>query len=148
MTRRWITYTIEIASFNKLTFILIPLAKSPWINLSFMEPRDSLSCSQVLAAGVYPRLDDSNLYRVSVSFGCILITVCYPIQFGSYSCSPPFSLSDCNFYSLLIYIVLAVMRAKCSDHLIIRDLVTKTSTLGFQYQISTKSCGYYLRWDA
>jgi len=69
MTRRWITYTIEIASFNKLTFILIPLAKSPWINLSFMEPRDSLSCSQVLAAGIYPRLDDSNLYPVSVTFG-------------------------------------------------------------------------------
>jgi len=103
MTRRWITYTIEIASFNKLTFILIPLAKSPLINLSFMEHRDSLYCLQVLAS-VYPRLDDSNPYPVPVTFGCILIMVCYPIKLRSYICSPRFSLSGCNFYALLVFI--------------------------------------------
>ena len=115
MTQRYITYTIEIASFNILTFIFMPSAKSPWINLSFMEPRDSLSCLQVLATGVYPRLDDSSLYPVTVTFGCILI-LSYPIQFRSYSCSRPFSLSDCNFYALLICFMLAVVPKKCSDH--------------------------------
>jgi hypothetical protein len=133
-------------SFNKLTFILIPWAKSPWINLLFMDPRDSLSCLQVFAVGVYPRLDDSNLYPVPVTFGCILI-LSYPIQFRSYSCFPLVSLSDYNFYAVLTYIMCAVLRAKCSDHHIICDLVTKISTPRFQYQISSKSYEYYLRWD-
>jgi len=140
-----------ILSFNKLTFILIPWAKSPWINLSFTDPTDSLSFSQVPTVDVYPRLDDSNLYPLPVTFGCILI-LSYPVQIRSCSCSHPFSLSDCNFYALLICFMLAAMHAKCSEHHI-RDLVHKTKgriatpTLGFQYQISSKSYEYCLRWD-
>jgi hypothetical protein len=55
----------------KSAYILIPWAGTQRINLTFMKPRDSLPCSQVLAVGICTKLDDCNLYTypLPVTFG-------------------------------------------------------------------------------